>query len=407
MRKSWSKIAVGVYISFALPVNCVSNVTSFLQIRLPPYDESRDRLEEQTSTVTFRRLTANSNACKLVSEAIVKRGIKSWFTLPRLAIAQHLTRGTLDKYALEHRTLECYALRHNIPLHVESFELCSNIDQRRAKLYTIQRILPFYQWVIFLDGDTMVANYTKSFESFLDDSQDIILQDRDNGEVGSYFFSVRNSRRGHAFLTEWMSLADRGVGGLRDLISRDNGDLMELIPWLLTCDLSQLSQRRTLSQYIDTMPQYLPFYNFARLNTTKAIKYFRECMNVRVVSYGDSTFSKYSLPSPTTFVGCTRYIVQKFRKLSAIHGVKFLYYAQGVIRNVEMIGLYLHKPKLKQTILRYSDFIYHGKLLSSLMALDDLLCHPTYIGVVDSNLSYSMYWNEEKNLLLEKGYFRN
>lgn len=110
-----------------------------------------------------------------------------------------------------------------------------------------------YQWVMHLDADTMFLNASKDARSLLDDSKDLILSQREQGEVFNAGYAVRNSPKGWAFLEHWVSQSDNGV----QLANYDNGDLIQT----LIQEIDPIKARKCVEHR--EYPNYLEFVSCA------------------------------------------------------------------------------------------------------------------------------------------------
>jgi len=311
--------------------------------------------------------------------------------LPRIAIVQHAEesidgkQSSMTASAFEHASINCYASRHGIPLYVESLSAFSDRSKLRNKLLSVMRHLQHFQWIMFADLDTIVVNYNISVERYLDDSADVILPDRDNGEVGSYLYFVKNSCRGRAFLAAWIS-----YGGSEGTVRapHDNGDLMELLPWAMTVDLQHIDvqQAAKIFRYGETN---LPFLNYKH---RRAKQFLRRCTSKRLndefLFEKAVRYDRYRYPSKSYFLGCVRHIIDHLRPDIHTHGIKLLRYTAGPVRGLDAHGIAKkpwHRRGLTTRILP-SDFILHGKQLHALLNEEDLHCSPDYYGLITTSL---------------------
>lgn len=85
------------------------------------------------------------------------------------------------------------------------------------------KYLPSYQWVLMIDVDVVPLNYFHSLSDLLDDSYDVIVTDRDNGEVQSSYF-VRSTPAGKEFVRQQLALSDTKAHA-----NYDNGDLLQVV----------------------------------------------------------------------------------------------------------------------------------------------------------------------------------
>lgn len=161
--------------------------------------------------------------------------------LPRLAIVIPESIDGTKTYSTEHASVLCYGMRHGIPIFIDTFVPSKERHFFRTRIKTIQKYLPFYQWVLMLDGDQMFVNYTRSFEEFLDDRFDVLGNRRDNGEINANFI-VKNSKVGWEFLDRMYSIGERPG---RDA-NYDNGDLHDAV---IEHFFADVEERKKCQQY--------------------------------------------------------------------------------------------------------------------------------------------------------------
>ncbi len=152
--------------------------------------------------------------------------------LPRFALITFITAEHLAVHALPISTLSCYCALHGIPFYVETARLNAEQPIHFNKVRTLQKYLPHFQWIGFVDGDNIILNRTKSLYQFLDDQYDVIVQERSNGEFMTNVL-VQNSPGGVAFLNGWMNMSYSGI-----VFNGDNGPLHL---WLLRAMRPQLT----------------------------------------------------------------------------------------------------------------------------------------------------------------------
>lgn len=119
------------------------------------------------------------------------------------------------------------------------------------------KYLPFYQWIVTSDLDIMVANMSRSLDSFLDDSVDVILQERENRELHAGMFMIKNSDFGRRFILNWMSLSDP-VGA--DTGNLDNSDLhLAVANYFLESNSCQQHRKDVLKEHF-TFADYFAYF---------------------------------------------------------------------------------------------------------------------------------------------------
>lgn len=144
--------------------------------------------------------------------------------LQRVAWVVVVTPNVVAEHAQDLAHLSCYCARVGIPLHIEHLVMVTNLTPHTARHRSVAKYLRYYQWIVATDADTVILDSTRDPREFLDDSVDVIFNDRDNHEIASGAYMIRNSPGGWSFLRRWLAWADEGSRA-----NRDNGDLLELV----------------------------------------------------------------------------------------------------------------------------------------------------------------------------------
>jgi hypothetical protein len=124
--------------------------------------------------------------------------------LPLLAIVVTIDPDTLNFYSAEMSAWACYCSLHGYHFYEEHMQLQKLDRTHHNKQRLIQKYLPYFQWIIFIDAGSWVINRTKSFEELLDNNYDVILQMGENNEILTNSVIIRNSPYGRTFLDNWM-----------------------------------------------------------------------------------------------------------------------------------------------------------------------------------------------------------
>jgi len=296
---------------------------------------------------------------------------------------------------VERATLNCYAAKKGIPLYFESFSPSSSRNLVRNRLIAVRNFLQYFEWVMFLDADSIVVNYEKHVEQFIDDRYHVILQDRDNGEVGAYFFMIRNSPLGRSFLDAWISFGSVPPQSSQQYTFKsDNKDLMELLPWVLNVDLLKINCRR--------FAHIIRSKSFPRFRAIQSCAKLRDVRDSQILESG-SKLNKFQAPNASYFVGCIRSLIESQRN-SQRHGIKIYRHAVGPVRTFEPKNIaheQMGKPSLATSLLP-SDFILHGKYLHAIVEQEDVKCAADYKGAVATDLCLNE--NEADEVLRNEGY---
>lgn len=105
-------------------------------------------------------------------------------------------------------------------------------SRRWRKLAALEKYLPYYDWVLWMDGDTMVANYSVELEWFLepsgDEEVDVVLTDH-NIDINNGVMFLRNSEWSAGLLARWRELGDEKTARKMRWDWDDQGALFALI----------------------------------------------------------------------------------------------------------------------------------------------------------------------------------
>eukprot|EP00040_Diaphanoeca_grandis_P040843 m.262185 g.262185 ORF g.262185 m.262185 type:complete len:315 (+) comp44710_c0_seq1:388-1332(+) len=116
----------------------------------------------------------------------------------------------------------CYAMNHSIPFHVDTKMYRADFWNKQL---AIEKHLSHYEWILYVDGDTIVTNFSYSMMEYVETlrpDEHVVLSEIHFGDAGGFdagVFMVRNSPTGHDFLKRWMSLSDT------EWYNADNGAL--------------------------------------------------------------------------------------------------------------------------------------------------------------------------------------
>ena len=156
-------------------------------------------------------------------------------TVPRIGLLTYITEAHFLSSRNSLSTRACYASRHGYHNLVESYSLQADRVCHWNKLRSIQKYLPYYDWLLWADADVIVANHSRSLlhdvigpitaarEAAGIVNTDIIVQVSNHGmsliDAGS--FLIRNSAWSREFVTRWMAMSDNKS----EWYDHDNGAL--------------------------------------------------------------------------------------------------------------------------------------------------------------------------------------
>lgn len=131
--------------------------------------------------------------------------------LPRLNILISLTPNWAHKDPAEFKKVmdhwKCYAANHGylITFNYER-EVTDSNDFFVARHESLRKIyLQKSQYTLHIDADSMILDMSKSLEPFLQLNRSVLLQMRENHEITSAIYIVRNDYRAFCFLQYWRS----------------------------------------------------------------------------------------------------------------------------------------------------------------------------------------------------------
>lgn len=145
-------------------------------------------------------------------------------SLPRIAWVIVATPDVIGKYSHQLDQIACYCAKTGIPFHLEHSVFVDDKNFMTARHRSVAKYLRYYQWLMVTDADTIVADSSPDPREWLNNTQDVIVNDRGNAEICACAFFIRNSPGGWSFLRRWFAWADNGPR-----FNYDNGDLNEMI----------------------------------------------------------------------------------------------------------------------------------------------------------------------------------
>lgn len=114
---------------------------------------------------------------------------------PRIAIVTAATPDRISMYQPATNSKQCYALRHGYDFIFDTNAATSSLNPWWRKVMATKKYLPFYDWVFWMDADTLVTNYTVRLEWFLpenDADTHLVVTDH-NIALNDGAFFLRNS----------------------------------------------------------------------------------------------------------------------------------------------------------------------------------------------------------------------
>lgn len=143
----------------------------------------------------------------------------------RILLLTAMTVDKIETYQQVTNSKQCYALKQGYTFILETnSEMSKKINPWWFKVYALQKYLAFFDWVVWLDGDCLIANPDIKFEWFLDDPHaDLVLTDH-NFAVNNGVFALRNTAWSEEFLDKWL-----GAGGIRVFLCLCAGQMVHAV----------------------------------------------------------------------------------------------------------------------------------------------------------------------------------
>ena len=166
----------------------------------------------------------------------------------KLAIVVNVLPSSLVTYGPNIASLHCYGMKWGVPVNVEPISYMdagSNADDehlyRHSHMYwsrikSYSKYLQFYDWVLFIDADSMVADHSIPLHYYIHQHPNahVLLNMRaDNGEVHAAGYLVKNSVSGRSFMDAWFAMSKETFP---THLNYDNGALIRLLLKLKTGD---------------------------------------------------------------------------------------------------------------------------------------------------------------------------
>jgi hypothetical protein len=157
--------------------------------------------------------------------------------LGKIAIAVSADSTGQERFRNTIRSVQCYALKHGYDfILVDNKAPDTNYSSACHSLkhdlefwrhcMVLHTILPFYNWVVLLDGDVGVFNANKCLENLVTKphQQSIIHEERfHNGEIQAGSYMIKNDEFGRAYLENWIGYKLKGMIPNADFTNSDNG----------------------------------------------------------------------------------------------------------------------------------------------------------------------------------------
>eukprot|EP01001_Neometanema_parovale_P008207 NODE_4484_length_1057_cov_78.005353_g4282_i0.p1 GENE.NODE_4484_length_1057_cov_78.005353_g4282_i0~~NODE_4484_length_1057_cov_78.005353_g4282_i0.p1 ORF type:complete len:311 (-),score=21.75 NODE_4484_length_1057_cov_78.005353_g4282_i0:72-1004(-) len=125
-------------------------------------------------------------------------------TKPRIAMVTATTQDVWDFYAPAVHTHQCYAQRHGYESIVEPMyeKTPFGAQPHWYKVFVLRKWLPFYDWVVWIDGDVVIKNMDVPLERWIHSDKEMVVSE-DSGAVNNGVFMMKNSCWSARFLRVW------------------------------------------------------------------------------------------------------------------------------------------------------------------------------------------------------------
>jgi hypothetical protein len=143
----------------------------------------------------------------------------------KVGIFVFATHHVASEYAEELSSISCYSSLHGYLMFHETVELFPGRHHFFQRWEIVrQKYLPKVDWLLAIDADTRILNYSKTLEEFLpsrESNVSVLFSDRENGEIYAGAVFLRNVHSAYEFLESWLTYPDTQFANV------DNGALMQ------------------------------------------------------------------------------------------------------------------------------------------------------------------------------------
>jgi hypothetical protein len=159
-----------------------------------------------------------------------------------------------DTYAANYQwhtdSMRCYAAQHGYEyIRVPTRDM---VTRHNVALQHFDKA----DWFLFLDGDSMVVNYARRVEEYVDPDVNLVLITRlINGEVCACGYLIRNSAWSRDFLGEWLGYR----GG--KVYNSDNGILLFILARRLLVTVPEGAERQAAETCVASFERGMAGYN--------------------------------------------------------------------------------------------------------------------------------------------------
>eukprot|EP01047_Picozoa_sp_COSAG01_P057721 COSAG01_NODE_6708_length_3535_cov_3.606810_1_plen_577_part_00 len=197
-------------------------------------NQFRERVKQLKEEFKFNTAARNTTS-EPVETSTTASHVSTKPTL-KIGMISGFTADHTEIYEQALKSQECYALGHGYtPLRdIRDFQRDrSGLNPWWTKVLAFQKYMPFFDWVIWLDGDVVVTRYDTPLQSYIDacpESTFMILADHSTKQLNDGVTLFRSTAQGQEFLTGWAKLGH--VQGARWAWD-DNGALYQrILEWM-------------------------------------------------------------------------------------------------------------------------------------------------------------------------------
>jgi Protein of unknown function, DUF273 len=149
----------------------------------------------------------------------------------RIGVFAFCDAGCMKRYGNAVSSARCYARNHGYAWFLDEETLIPNMHATWSKLIHARRRLKQVDWLLVLDADNVIANWSKTIEEYIDPAYHVSLIERmHNGEIMGASYLLKNSPTALDFMKQWAQYSD----GSKGIMNNDNGCVHHLVYNMLT-----------------------------------------------------------------------------------------------------------------------------------------------------------------------------
>ena len=152
----------------------------------------------------------------------------------RIAIVSVSTPDRVAMYQPATNSKQCYALRHGYTFVMDTNDATTSLNPWWRKPTAIRKYLEsgLYDWILFMDADTVITNHTVKLEWFLpaapNANTSLVLTDH-NVALNNGVFFIRNGEWSLRFLDDWIEVGEMVHNRSQRWAWDDQGGMYEML----------------------------------------------------------------------------------------------------------------------------------------------------------------------------------